>query len=118
MCSTAGNAEIQLIQQFVPQADVAGVLRDGRGLLLEIDSASDISAKDIQKYEQQLLRAGVEEWTWEIVDQNLQIRAYWPFSTIKRAFITLICLTVFFSWFVFYYDIHLAKTARGWTTSL
>ena len=75
MCSTAGNAEIQLIQQFVPQADVAGVLRDGRGLLLEIDSASDISAKDIQKYEQQLLRAGVEEWTWEIVDKNLQIRA-------------------------------------------
>ena len=114
MSSSAGAAEIQLAREHVPRATCVGVLRDGRGLLLEVESAADINAQDMQKYEKQLLRAGVSEWTWAVVDKHLQIRAYWPFSTRKKAIITFFISAVFFIFCWFYYDIHVAKTPRSW----
>lgn len=65
----ATDAEIQrwtaAVQMHLPEAEVKGVLREARGLLVQVRGQS-ISAEDMERYEGMLRRAGATGWSWSV----------------------------------------------------
>ena len=65
----ATDAEIQrwtaAVQRHLPEAEVKGVLREARGLLMQVRGQS-ISAEDMERYEGMLRRAGATGWSWSV----------------------------------------------------
>lgn len=91
--------------EHVPGARVLGVVREGKGLLLEINEQP--SASKMRLLEQQLLDAGCSDWAW----QGTRIRVYWE----RRNYNTLLALAITAIAYFLYNDIHLAQTINGWT---
>ena len=95
---------ITSIERNLPDARVLGVVREGRGLLLEMDE--EPSARRMQQVEKQLLAAGCSEWAW----QGVRMRVYWE----RRNYTTYIALAISVLAYFIYNDIHLAQTISRW----
>ena len=91
--------------EHVPGARVLGVVREGKGLLLEMNEQP--TASNMRLLEQQLLDAGCSDWAW----RGTRIRAYWE----RRNYSTLLALVITAIAYFLYNDIHLAQTVNGWT---
>jgi len=65
----ATDAEIQrwtaAVQRHLPEAEIKGVLREARGLLVQVRGQA-ISAEDVARYEMLLRRAGATGWSWSV----------------------------------------------------
>ena len=116
MKHVAGDREIQLLGRYVPDAEVLGVVRNGTGLLLQLP-ADSAHADAAQRYEKQLLKAGVREWSWQHTSRGMRVRAYWspqkypawPLALLGAVFATATYL---------HYDVHAAQVAAGWLAAL
>ena len=117
MKQTAGETEIQLIRKWLPDADILGVVRDGKGLLIEMKHIKGIHASHVQHCEQKLIAAGVTHWTWNTNNGQMQIRAYWdkPSNFLRHSGAALAILLLAAYWF---YDVHTAKTISSWLAAL
>ena len=108
----AGDDEIQRVRQHLPDAEVLGVLRDGKGLLIELDAGS---AAQLARCEDRLLRAGATEWSWTLEPSGTRVRAYWtprprwPFALAAAVLATTAYLC---------YDVHAAQNVAGWAAAL
>ena len=91
--------------EHVQGARVLGVVREGKGLLLEMKEQP--SASSMLRIEQQLLAVGCSDWAW----QGTRIRVYWE----RRNYNTILALTITVIAYFLYNDIHLAQTIIGWT---
>ncbi len=112
MHQPATQVEIQRVRKYLPEAEVLGVLRDGKGLLLEIKAGS---ATQLHEGEKALLKAGASEWNWSAEQEGMQIRAYWTDTATTRwplgaaVLVAAVCI---------WYDVHLAQNAAEWFAAL
>ena len=98
------------IKQYVPDEDVCGVLREGRGLLLRCRQC--INAEHLAYLEAQFLKAGATRWDWQLdTARHIKIRVQWPKKRILWWWGLLAVAPLVYS---VTYDIHLAENARIW----
>ena len=116
MQATAGDDEIQLVQRHLPHADVLGVTREGRGLLLRVPGRA--SAADTSECERQLLRAGASEWNWTAEPGGMRVRAYWRHPRRSRRRYVAAAAAVFGLVYCWWYDVHLTQAAARWLAAL
>lgn len=90
--------------EHVHGATVLGVVREGRGLLLEMTEHP--TSSNMRRLEQQLLAAGCSDWAW----QGTRMRVYWE----RRSYNALAALAISTLAYFFYYDIHLAQALGSW----
>ena len=111
MTHLASDREIHLVQRHVPGAEVLGVTREGKGLLLHVPGHA--TAAETQEREAQLLRAGVREWNWTAESGGMRVRAYWRDKGSQWWRVAL-AAAVFAAAYVVRYDVHLTQAAAGW----
>ena len=117
MTTVAGEREIQLLERYVPEAEVLGVVREGRGLLLQLPEDSAHAAA-VQKYEQMLIKAGVREWTWHHTSRGMRVRAYWSPHDYRHLWPRMLLAAVFAVAAYLKYDVHAAQVAARWLATL
>ena len=88
-------------------ARVLGVVREGKGLLLEMTEQP--TSSNMRRLEQQLIAVGCSDWAW----QGTRMRVYWE----KRNYSTLLALAITTLAYFLYYDIHLAQALSGWASA-
>jgi len=105
----ANDREIQewteAIGRFVPEAKVVGVIREGNGLLLNIERG-EINAQDMQDMERALLRAGAQGWTWNIGPRGARIRVHMAGSHQAAWTWAIVALAIGVLALLYFYDIH------------
>ena len=118
MQATAGDDEIQLVRRHLPHADVLGVTREGRGLLLHVPGRA--SAADTHECEQQLLHAGASEWNWTAEHGGMRVRAYWHQRRSSRRYVAAaaVATAVFGLAYCWWYDVHLTQATARWLAAL
>lgn len=99
------------VGQYLPEADVLGVIREGNGLLLLVRDTSAVQASDLDRFQRQLLRAGASGWNWAVSNEGLRIRVQWPLTSRWPVKVVLAVLTL--TAFI-YYDVHSPQAARSW----
>ena len=103
----ASEKEIQrwtlALKTHVPEAKVMGVIREGKGLLLDIRASPWMESK--------LLRAGAHAWSWNIKDKHI-VQARVHFGKKSYWHWPIIALVVYIL-----YDIHFTEAVGRWARS-
>ena len=75
--ATANEIQVwtDALRRHLPEAEILGELREGKGLLLGLPRAN-LQATDMDTYERMLLRAGAVGWSWSVSAPGARMRVH------------------------------------------